>query len=86
MPRNFRDDRSDGGLRLALAVAAAGVIWLVVLPWVGSWQPVREFVRGNEAAGINPSAVYYTEVEAMGGIAERWGIGGGGQGPDRPLE
>ena len=71
MPRCFLDDRNDRRLRLALAVAAAGVIWLVILPRVGSWGPVREFVRGNEAAGINPSAVYYTEVEAMGGIGER---------------
>lgn len=62
-----------GVLKLTAAVAAAGVIWLAVLPRVGSWGPVREFVRGNEAAGINPSAVYYTEVEAMGAIAERVG-------------
>ena len=71
MPPRSPADRRAGILRLALAVAAAGVIWLVLLPRIGSWRPVREFVRSNEAAGINPSAVYYTEVEAMGQIGER---------------
>lgn len=71
MRRPFRDNRSAAVLQLGLALGAAGVSWLAVLPWVGSLAPVRHFVQRNEAAGINPSAVYYTEVEAMGAIGER---------------
>jgi hypothetical protein len=71
MPRHSRDNRSRGAVSLGVAVGAIAVIWLVVLPRVGSLGSVREFVRRNETAGINPSAVYYTEVEAMGAIGER---------------
>ncbi len=73
MPRNLPADRYVGAARLGLAAAALATVWLVLLPWVGTLAPVREFVRGNEAAGINPSAVYYTEIEGMGAIGERVG-------------
>ena len=76
MPRPSRDDRTGGIIRLALAALSAGLIWLLVLPRVGALAPVRQFVRSNEAAGINPSAVYYTEVEAMGAVGERVETGG----------
>lgn len=71
MPRRSHDDRQSGIVRLVLIAGTAAAVWLLVLPWVGRWGPVRDFVESNEAAGINPSAVYYTEVEAMGGISER---------------
>lgn len=73
----YRLMKRHGLLRLALATAALAATWLVVLPWVGSLGPVREFVQGNEAAGINPSAVYYTEIDGIGVIRERMGTGDG---------
>jgi hypothetical protein len=71
MPQRSPVDRTRGVIRLGVATAMLATVWLGVLPRVGALAPVREFVRGNEAAGINPSAMYYTEVEAMGAIGER---------------
>ena len=76
--------KRHGLVRLTFATAAFAAIWLAVLPWLGSLGPVREFVRGNEAAGINPSAVYYTEIDGIGAIGERVGSGEGNR-PARPV-
>jgi hypothetical protein len=65
-------DRPRRGLAwLILATAAIAMTWLVVLPWVGSLRPVKNYIRRNEAAGVNPGAMYYTEIDAIGAIGER---------------
>lgn len=50
---------------LAAAVATVAVVWLIVLPAVGRWPTVRARIDRNEARGINPEAMFYTELNAM---------------------
>lgn len=57
------------GLCLACAIVAG--IWLVLLPWVESWPAVRDKIHFEESRGIDPSAMFYTELDAMEPIAER---------------
>ena len=38
---------------------------LVLLPAIGRIKPVRDYIDANESRGINPGAMYYTELDAM---------------------
>ncbi|MCA9094453.1 MAG: hypothetical protein KDA68_13270 [Planctomycetaceae bacterium] len=53
------------GFRVVFAVAALGAVWLVVLPWVGEWGGVREHIRRMEEGGVDPSAMYYSELAGL---------------------
>jgi hypothetical protein len=50
-----------------LGVAVVGLIiaWTVVLPWVGQQASVRTMIDRNESHGIDPTAMFYTELENM---------------------
>lgn len=52
-------------LKLTCAVLLTGLIWLVVLPRLSRWEPIRERIRANEAAGIDPSALFYSDLEHL---------------------
>jgi hypothetical protein len=41
---------------------------MFVLPVVGEFPSVRQRIEGNRAAGINPTAVFYTDHPAMADI------------------
>ena len=56
---------SQRGLRFVVAIVAVGVLWLVLLPNLGEVPTIRAQIEANEAQGINPGAMYYTELEAM---------------------
>jgi hypothetical protein len=45
--------------------SAITVIWLVVLPWLARQPSVDARIRRLDAQGIDPSAMYYTELESM---------------------
>jgi hypothetical protein len=60
-----------GVVRLSLATVAIMAVWLVVLPAVGELASVRQRIEGNHAAGINPTAVFYTDHPAMADIERR---------------
>ena len=52
-----------GGVwRLAAILITAIVIWGWLLPWVGTWPATRQTLENTERLGINPSAVYYTDI------------------------
>lgn len=36
--------------------------WLVVLPTIGRIRPVSQWIESTRAAGVDPSAMFYTEV------------------------
>lgn len=57
-------------LKLLLATAAVAAVWLIVLPWIGTWPVVREKIQFEQSRGIDPSAMFYTELEAMPSIIE----------------
>ncbi|MCC9608691.1 hypothetical protein LOC68_09000 [Blastopirellula sp. JC732] len=50
-------------IRLGLAVGLVAFTWLVVLPRLADAPPVKRHIQTMKAAGIDPSAMYYTELE-----------------------
>ena len=55
-----------GGLwRLAASVAVIGFVWLVVLPRIGRIPWIAEHSQWLEQRGVDPAAMYYTEVDAL---------------------
>jgi len=63
--------RLIGAVRLSFAAVAIIAVWLVVLPALGQLASVRHRIDGNHAAGINPTAVFYTDHPAMTDIERR---------------
>lgn len=55
--------RSNGRGVLLGAVVGIGAIWLGVLPVVGRLPVVRADIERVNAAGIDPSALYWTELD-----------------------
>lgn len=60
-----------GSLSLAAWSAAIAFGWLVVLPWLSSLPSQKRNIDWLREQRIDPSARYYTEVEAMEPILER---------------
>ncbi len=65
MTTNLSLNHLSGTLRLAMWTSAITVIWLVVLPWLARQPSVDARIRRLDAQGIDPSAMYYTELESM---------------------
>ncbi|QDT56442.1 hypothetical protein Pan44_44960 [Caulifigura coniformis] len=63
--------QSRGGLALLTSGLAIGLVWLVVLPWLSSLPSQSAYIDWLRAKRIDPSARYYTEVEAMEPILQR---------------
>lgn len=63
--------RSSGAHRLFWSITAVAALWLVVLPWLAGTRPVARRVQWLDEQGIDPSAMYYTELEAMKPILKR---------------
>jgi len=54
-----------GMTRLAVAIVGLAIVWLVVLPWMLGCGPVARHVARMEERGVNPAAMYYTELERL---------------------
>ena len=61
----------SGVRRLAFSVFLLALVWTVALPWLASRPPIDSHVRWLNERGIDPSAMYYTELEAMKPILKR---------------
>ncbi|MFO0819350.1 MAG: hypothetical protein U1A77_15495 [Pirellulales bacterium] len=62
---------ANKGIRsLALISLLVGVGWLVVFPAVARLGPIRRHIERLEAARIDPSAMYYTELEMIGDVRQ----------------
>jgi len=59
------DSRRSGWLQLAVALAGILVLWLAVLPWIAAQPPVRRHIEFLEQRQIDPSAMFYTELDTM---------------------
>ena len=57
--------KPTGYRQLGFAVLVIALLWLVILPRVAQWPPVRSRIERNEAAGIDPSAMFYSELEHL---------------------
>jgi len=61
-----------GRLKLALAILTVAAIWLGALPWLAVIPPIRRHIELQERQGIDPSAVFYSELEILPPIAHRY--------------
>ena len=53
------------------SAAVIAYIWIVLLPGVAEWPSVKSHIRWLDQKGIDPSAMYYTELEVMETILQR---------------
>lgn len=74
----FRDSRLQGcaalcrgWATLCAVVFSIGLIWLVVLPWTARRPIVRQRLDFLDKRGIDPSAMFYTELDAMDRILDK---------------
>jgi len=52
-------------MKLSLALIVIAVVWLTVLPRLSDIPSVRGRIDGNRNAGVNPTAVFYTDHPGM---------------------
>jgi len=57
--------------RLIACLVLVGIVWLVVLPWVAGRPAMRRHRQWLDDRGIDPGAMYYTELDAMEPILDR---------------
>jgi len=59
--------------RAVLAACSVGiaVVWCIVLPWIAERPATQQQLQFLDARGIDPSAMFYTELECMGPILEK---------------
>ena len=60
--------KKNGRLSLGVTILTITVVWIFVLPWVGSRPSVRARIEHLDRKGVDPSALYYTDIEAMGRV------------------
>jgi hypothetical protein len=59
--------------RLGACSAALVLLWLAVLPRVARQPSVQQHIEFLQQRQIDPSAMFYTELEAMEGVDARMG-------------
>ncbi|WP_040768253.1 hypothetical protein [Novipirellula maiorica] len=50
---------------LAGSIAVLGIIWMVILPAYARQPQMRQHLKWLDDQGIDPSAMYYTELAVM---------------------
>ena len=58
-------------LAFLAAVASMGFVWLVLLPACARQEAISQRLKWLDQQGIDPSAMYYTELEVMEDILQR---------------
>lgn len=70
--RTARDAAPAGKLKGLVPLAAGGcaivAVWCGLLPWIAAWPGVARRLAELDAQGIDPSAMYYSELPAMDGV------------------
>lgn len=61
-------------LKLVIALGVVGLIWLVALPMAASTPRMALWLDWMDDRGVDPSAMYYTELEMMGPIFDRMAV------------
>ncbi len=56
---------SNGRFSLGVTALAIAVLWTIVLPWIGARPSVRARIEYLKQQGVDPAAMYYTDIEAM---------------------
>jgi hypothetical protein len=57
--------------RFLAATLVMGFVWLVVLPYIGEQPVVSDHIKHQQELGIDPSAMFYSELEIAPSIAHR---------------
>lgn len=57
--------------RLGFSLLVVSAVWLVGLPWLGKFSPVAEHIKNQQTQGIDPSAVFYSELEILPPVVHR---------------
>jgi hypothetical protein len=70
-PGKVSDHQRSGIIRLFFSGLVIAIVWCVVLPQMAGLPPVREYMNWLDERGIDPSAMYYTELPAMEPILDR---------------
>ena len=60
-----------GRLKLLAVSAGVAAVWFLVLPWLAVQPSVQHRIDFLETRRIDPSAMFYTELEAMDEVHER---------------
>jgi hypothetical protein len=58
-------DNAKGWLSLCLGALAILIVWMLVLPWIGSRTSVQRQIDSLDRQGVDPAALFYTDLEAM---------------------
>lgn len=58
-------DRCRRWAAFAAAAAALTIIWGIVLPRLAETSVMRKMIQRNERLGIDPSAMFYSDLENM---------------------
>ncbi len=61
----------NGVIALSVSIIAIGLVWGVALPWYAAQPAMKEHLQFLEEQGIDPSAMFYTELDAMDKILEK---------------
>jgi hypothetical protein len=54
-----------GRCKLLLATTFITLIWTVLLPRISTWQPIESMIRAHRDAGVDPSAMFYSDLEHL---------------------
>ncbi len=54
-----------------MALIVVGALWLIVLPWAANRPKMAAHLQWLDDEGIDPSAMYYTELDMMEPIFTR---------------
>jgi hypothetical protein len=52
-------------VRLLVGAAVVAFVWCGLLPRLLDWPPIARHIALMEARGVDPSAMYYTELERL---------------------
>lgn len=61
-------------LSLMLASLSIAVIWCGFLPWFATTSVMHQRLEFLDDQGIDPSAMFYTELDAMDEILSKTGV------------
>ena len=60
--------RDSGVMRLFAIGIATVFIWCIVLPWYAERPAMKQHLKFLDDRGIDPSAMFYTELDYMDSI------------------
>ena len=65
------NQRRAGRMRLTGICLLTAAVWLIGLPRLAEFPPVARWLKRLDEHKVDPSAMYYTEVEALKPTLER---------------